>query len=115
MTEQKFKEAINMLQSKDSMTFEEGFHWLIGFADEYLEQLTNLMQNEPIPERRGKLIEVLGHCTNEKAISVLAAELTSKHRDVRFWAHSQLEYLENTKAGEIAKQYKTENPNEDWY
>jgi len=115
MTEHEFNEAIDLLRSKDSMTFENGFQWLIGFADEYFEQLTILMQNEPNPDHRGKLIEVLGHCKNENAISVLAKELSSKHRDVRFWAHSQLEYFENPKAEEIAKQYKTENPDEDWY
>ena len=115
MTEQEFKQAIDMLRSEDPMTYEDGFHWLIGFADEYLEQITTLMQNELNPDRRSKLIEVLGHCKNEKAITVLASELTSEHRDVRFWAHSQLEYFENPKAEEIAKKYKTENPNEDWY
>ena len=115
MTELEFKEAIEMLRSKDSMTFEDGFHWLIGHADEYLEQLASLIQNEPIPDLRGKLIEVLGHCSNEKAISILAAELSNEDRDIRFWAHSQLEYFDNPKAEEIANKYKIENPNEDWY
>ena len=115
MTEQEFQEALSMLYSKDPMTFEDGYQWLIGYADEYFDQLTKLMRNETNPDLRSKLIEVLGHCTNEKAISVLAEELLSIHRDVRFWAHSQLMYFENPKAEEVAEKYKAENPNEDWY
>ena len=115
MTEQEFKEAIGLLRSKDPMTFEEGFHWLIGFVDEYLDQITGLMKNELNPDLRGKFIEVLGYCNDERVIPILAAELTSEHRIVRFWAHSQLGYIENPNAEEIARKYKVENPDEDWY
>ena len=97
MTNQEFNEAIALLRSKDSMTFEEGFHWLIGFVDEYLDQITALMKDELNPDLRGKFIEVLGYSDDERVIPVLAEELNSEHRDVRFWAHSQLEYFENSK------------------
>ena len=108
MTNQEFNEAIDLLRSKDPMTFEEGFHWLIGFVDEYLDQITVLMKNELNPDMRGKFIEVLGHCNDERVIPVLAAELKSEHRDVRFWAHSQLGDFENSKAIQIANKYKTD-------
>ena len=115
MTNQEFNEAIDLLRSKDPMTFEEGFHWLIGFVDEYLDQITALMKDELNPDLRGKFIEVLGYSDDERVIPVLAAELNSQYRDVRFWAHSQLEYFENSKAIQIANKYKIEHPDEDWY
>ncbi len=115
MNEQEFKEAILLLRSKDAMTYEEGYHWLLGNVDEHFDQIVSLMQTESNIDMRGKFIELLGDSSNEKVISVLEKELTSPHRDVRFWAHSQLGYLENAKAQEIATRYKKEYPNEDWY
>jgi len=115
MNEQEFKEAIKMIKSSDSMTYEDGYQWLIGFADQYFNRLVELMQEESSPDIRSKLVEVLGHCVDEKVIAVLETELSSEHRDVRFWAHSQLTYFDSSKANEIAEKYKMENPDEDWY
>lgn len=115
MNDQEFQEAIEMFRSKDSMTYEEGYHWLLGDVDNHFEKLVSLMQSESEPGMRGKLIELLGESTNKNVVPILAAELTSPIRDVRFWAHSQLENSGFTEANEIAKKYKEQNPNEDWY
>jgi hypothetical protein len=85
------------------MTFEEGFHWLIGHVDSFLPQLTELMRAESEPSMRGKLVEVLGHGSNECIIPVLKSELNSPHSEVRCWAYSQLSYFEHPKATEIAE------------
>ncbi|WLQ16758.1 HEAT repeat domain-containing protein [Hahella aquimaris] len=106
---------VEMLRSKDSMTYEEGYHWLLGNVDAHFDKLVSLMQSEADPVMRGKFIELLGDATNRNVVPILAAELTSPNRDIRFWAHSQLEYSEHSEANKIAEKYKEQNPNEDWY
>jgi len=115
MTEQEFEEAVEMLRSKDPMTYEDGFHWLIGFADKYSDKLVALMRAELVPDQRAKLVEVIGHCSKESVIPVIAHELSHESREVRCWAWSQLAYFENDKANKIAQKYKQENPDEDWF
>ncbi len=115
MTEQEFEEGVDMLRSKDSMIYEEGYHWILSDVDTFCENIMALMCSEADPQMRSKFIELLGDCSSKKVIPVLEAELLSAHRDVRFWAHSQLEYSEDSEANEIAKKYKENNPNEDWY
>lgn len=97
------------------MTYEEGYHWLLGNVDTYFEKLVSLMQSENEPKVRGKFIELLGDSTSKNVVPILAAELSNPNRDVRFWAHSQLEYSEFIEANEISEKYKEQNPNEDWY
>jgi hypothetical protein len=115
MTEQEFDQAIEMLRSKSSMTYEDGYQWLLGNVDANCEKIVALMHSETDPQMRGKFIEILGYAKSKSVITVLEAELSSSHRDVRFWAYCQLEYSEHPAANEIAKQYKAKKPNEDWY
>jgi len=68
MTKQEFKEAIKMLRSKDSMTYEESYHWLIGCVDQYRDELISLMKAEIDPDMRGKFIELVGDCSDEKVV-----------------------------------------------
>lgn len=97
------------------MTYEDGYHWLLGNVDAFFEKIVTLMHSEIEPQMRGKFIELLGDSTTKRVIPVFKAELSSSHRDVRFWAYSQLEYSEYPEANEIVEKYKEENPNEDWY
>ena len=97
------------------MTYEEGYSWLLGNVDEHFAKLVSLMRAEEDPGMRGKFVEILGDSTKKEVIAILESELASPHRDVRFWAHSQLEYSDYSEANEIAKKYKEENPSEDWY
>ena len=115
MNDREFDEAIDMLRSADSMTYEDAYHWFLGNVDDHLEKLVSLMKAEADPGMRGKFIELLGDSSSKKVIPILEAELKSSNRDVRFWAHSQLEYSEHPEANEIAKKYREEHPDEDWY
>ena len=115
MNKKEFYEAVEMLKSKDSLTYEEGFYWLIGSVDFYQSELTDLMKNETDYQLRAKFVEVLGNGTNVSIIQTLKTELSHPHREVRSWAYSQLAYFESSVAEKIAADYKTENPNEDFY
>ncbi|WMS88812.1 HEAT repeat domain-containing protein [Pleionea litopenaei] len=115
MNAQEFAEVVELLKSKDAMTYEDGYFSLLGNVDRYLAELVALMQAEAEPSMRGKYIELLGDCSTKEVIPILEAELSSSHREVRFWAYSQLAHNDHPEAKEISRKYKEDNPNEDWY
>ena len=109
-----FSESIEMLRSKDSMTYEDGFYWLIGHCDTYIDELIKLMIAEGKSSMRGKFVEIIGHSRNEKVIPVLKEELKHEHSEVRAWAYSALYHFENAIAEKIALEFKKSNPNEEF-
>ena len=109
-----FSESIEMLRSRDPMVYEDGFHWLIGHCDAYIDELIELMVAEAKPSIRGKFVEVIGHSRNEKVIPFLEEELKHENSEVRSWAYSALCYFENITAEKIALEFKKNNPNEEF-
>ena len=109
-----FEKCIKMLLSNDPLEYEDGYHWLQGYLDEYIDELVDLMLKQSDPDRRSKFVELLGDSRNPKVIPVLANELKSPYREVRSWAYSSLFYFENAEAFKIAEKFKFENPNEDF-
>ena len=114
MDEPEFNECIEMLRSSDSMTYEDGYHWLQGYLNTYIDELIQLMLHEENPDMKSKFVELVGGSKNSKVIPFLEAELKSPHGEVRSWAYSSLSYFENPEAEKIAEKFKNENPNEDF-
>ena len=114
MDKPEFHRCIEMLRSNDPMTYEDGYHWLQGYLDEYIDELIELMLNEEDPEMRGKFVELLGDSRNAKVIPFLEGELKSLHKEVRSWAYSSLCYFENQDAEKLAEKFRREHPDEDF-
>ena len=114
MDKPEFNECIEMLRSANPMTYEDGYHWLQGYLDKYIDELIQLMLNEEKSEMRGKFVELVGNSKNPKVIPFLEAELRNPHREVRSWAYSSLRYFENPQAEKLAEKFKEENPNEEF-
>jgi hypothetical protein len=113
MNKPEFDECIEMLRSSDPMTYEDGYQWLQGYLDDYIDELVQLMLGETDPEMRAKFVELVGDSKNPKVIRFIEAELKSPHREVRGWAYSSLVYFENLEAERLAEKFKKEHPDED--
>ena len=109
-----FKKCIIQLRSNEALEYEEGYHWLLGAVDNYLDEMIRLMRSEDDPELRGRYIELLGASADAKVIPVLARELESPHSEVRSWAYSALRYMENPQGVQIAEQFKQDHPDEEF-
>ena len=109
-----FDECIDMLGSTDSLTYEEGYHWLLGYLNDHLDELIEQMLEESDPDRRSRFVELLGHSGNPKVIPILESELKSSHAEVRSWAYSSLLHLEQSGAARIAEKFRKENPDEEF-
>ena len=114
MDKPEFNECIKMLRSTDPMTYEDGYQWLQGYLDKYIDELIQLMLNEENPDMRARFVELAGNSKNPKVIPFLAAELENPQREVRSWAYSSLCYFENNEAEKLAAKFKEENPDEDF-
>ncbi len=112
MNKTEFNECIKMLRSNDQMIYEDGYHWLQGDLDKYIEELIQLMLNEENPDMKSKFVELLGNSQNPIVIPYLEAELKNPHEDVRSWAYSSLRYFENSEAENLADKFKEKNPDE---
>lgn len=115
MEQVEFDEAITLLRSGDPMTYEEGYHSLKGKVEEVLEQLIELEQRENEESMRAKFVELIGESTAPKAIELLKTELSSPYYEVRMWAYSSLSYSESVDAKLAAEEFKTNNPNEEFF
>jgi HEAT repeat protein len=109
-----FDQCIQMIRSDDAMTYEDGYHSLLGRAHEYTDKLIQLMQDEKSPDMRGKFIELLGDTNDPKIISLLALELENPERIVRQWAFWSLEQFDLVEAGSIVEKHRQAHPEDDF-
>ena len=96
------------------MTYEDGYHWLQGYLEIYIDDLCQLMLHEPNPEMKAKFIELIGNSKNPKVIPLLAKELENSNEEVRSWAYSSLYYFEDPEAEKLAREFREVNPNENF-
>lgn len=109
-----FDACIEMLRSPDSLTYEEGYHWLKGRLDDHLDELVESMLGETDPGMRSRLVELAGESGNPKLIPLLESELRSPYAEVRSFAYSSLLYFGNPEATKIAQVFSEQNPDEDF-
>ncbi|MFT4906916.1 MAG: hypothetical protein ACI978_000991 [Oleispira sp.] len=82
--------------------------------DEVLVWLIDLEANEKTENMKAKLIEFIGESTEPRAINVLKTSLSSDFYEVRLWAYSALNYSELPECNQLAEEYKSNNPNEEF-
>ena len=116
MTPEQFDEAIRMLRSPDSMTYEDGYQWLQGDnLSRYLQQIVELLRAETDPEMRGRFVELVGDADLPENIPLLVQEMSHESRNVRCWAYNELSLSEHESARLYAEQYRKTHPTEDFY
>ena len=103
-----------MVLSRDALTFEDGFHWLISRdLRPHVGDFVALLSIHTDTYTRGKLIELLGHTASLEAIPVLVQELAHPNSRIREWAVLSLEELPFGEPRQLADRYKREHP-EEW-
>lgn len=112
-----FERCLEMVLSRDAMTFEDGFHWLMGDdwgprLHGHAGELIALLPAHSDAYTRGKLLELLGYTASREAIPVLVEELAHPDATVRQWAVLSLEELPFREAQELATRYKLAHPGE---
>lgn len=109
-----FDKCVEMLLSDDPSVYEDGYQWLQGYLDQYIDELVQLMTRQTDPSIRARFVELIGDSRIPGVIPVLANELQSPHGEVRGWAYSSLLYFENSEASRLAEKFRLENPDEEF-
>ena len=107
-----FHSCIEIIRSKDALTYEEGYLLLVDKASLYVDELIALVKGEDDPYTRGKFVELLGETRSPKALSALAEELNHPDQNVRQWAVTGLNKLDLIEADELVKGYEKSHPDE---
>lgn len=114
MNKNEFLECVEMLRSSDPMTFEDGYDWIQGYLNDYIDELIELMLSENDSGMRGKYIELLGDSLNPKVIEVLSGELKNDDREVRSWAFEALKKFDDQQSRQVIHDFIKSNPSEDF-
>jgi hypothetical protein len=114
MIRPEFRDCVEMLRSRDAMTYEDAYHWLQGYLTDHLDDLLGLMTAETDPVNRSRFVELVGDSKSPKVISYLEEELGHPNREVRMWAFNSLTHFENPDATAIAAEFQKKYPDEDF-
>ena len=109
-----FKKCIEMLKSPDAWTYEDGYHWLEPRANEFLDQLIEMMTAANNSDFRAKLIELIGDSKNPRIIPYLQAELSHSDIEVRRWAFNGLKNLRDAQADIYVQDYRVKHPEDEF-
>jgi hypothetical protein len=92
------KNCVAMMRSPDGQTREEGFHWILSRANQFIDELLQEFQTETDHGVRCWLLELIGEAKSERAEALLIEQ--AKGRDERFrdWAVRGLQKLDTKSA-----------------
>jgi HEAT repeat protein len=99
-------DIINMIKSRDAVTYENGYELIQPIVHLHVPQLIQLLSESNDGYTRGKFIELLGEAKDKKAISVLVGELKHPDQNVRQWALTSLTKIGGLTAWLKVTQYK---------
>ena len=88
-----FAGCLRMMRERDPPTQEEGFHWLLPRAAEFVEPLMAEFRREQDHRLRCWLLELIGEARNPRALSLLVEYLHSPDDSLRSWAVRGLQAL----------------------
>lgn len=115
MSPEEFNQAVQMLRSDDSLTYEEGYHWLKGDnLYQYLPQVVSLLHAEIDPRMRGKFVDLVGDADMYEYISVLVGESMHPSAHVRQWAYNGLSCSDHAAGRDHAERFRVSHPDEDF-
>lgn len=93
-----FEKCMAMMRKRDGRTQEEGFHWLLPHAGEYVHQLIEEFGKEKDLGLRCWLLELIGSSKSPDAFEFLAAQLRADDQRLRHWAIWALKNLDSKEA-----------------
>jgi hypothetical protein len=94
-----FREAMGLMRSHDPQRQEDGFHLLLPYAADHLDEL--IAQFEQEQDDHGLccwLLELIGAAESPAALSLLGAQLNSPDESLRSWAATGLTRLNTPEA-----------------
>src|SRR5947209_11514265 len=104
-----------MMRKRDGWTQEDGFHWLLPHAGEYVHELIEEYGKEDALGLRCWLLELIGSAKSPDAFDFLAGQLRAADQQLRYWAIWALKNLGTKEARTLlwqARSYTFESPEE---
>jgi hypothetical protein len=97
----RFREAMRLMRKRNPQTQEDGFHRLLPYASEHVEELIAEFHAERADQGlRCWLLELVGEARSPAALPFLVAELDEPDERLRQWARRGLERLDTKPARE---------------
>ncbi len=93
-----FKKCMAMMRKRDPLTKEDGFHWLLPHAGEYVHELIEEFGKEKDHGLRCWLLELLASAKSSEAFDFLAEQLRSEDWRFRIRAIQGLNDLDTNEA-----------------
>lgn len=81
-----FRACIAMMRKRNAQVQEEGFHWLLPHAAEFVDELMQEFQREEASGLRSWLLELIAEARSAKAFDLFRENLASGDKGLRFWA-----------------------------
>ncbi len=110
-----FKKCMAMMRKRDGQTKEDGFHWLLPHAGEYVHELMAEFGGEEDFGLRCWLLELIGSAKSPDAFDFLAGQLRADDWRLRKWAIQGLKNLNTKEARTLlwqARSFTFDSPQE---
>ncbi len=99
-----FEKCMSMMREPDPWRQEDGFHWLLAHASEYVAELIHEYRTESDHGLRCWLLELLGEARSSEAVPVFKEALGSSEASLRQWAIWGLQKLGSAEARKILEE-----------
>jgi hypothetical protein len=93
-----YKKCMAMMRMRDGQTQEDGFHWLLPHAGDYVHELIEEFKQEKDLGLRCWLLELIGSAKSPAAFDFLSGELRGPDQRLRHWAIWALKNLDTKEA-----------------
>jgi HEAT repeats len=101
-----FKKCMAMMRKHDPQIQEDGFHWLLPYAGDYVQELIEEFSNEKGHGLRCWILELVGSAKSPDAYNFLATQLQSDDEALRSWAVWGLKNLGTSAARTLLRQVR---------
>jgi hypothetical protein len=93
-----FTACLRMMRKRNPQTREDGFHWLLPRASEFVLELMEEFRRESEHGVRCWLLELIGEARDPRAFELLVEQLHSEDEALRGWAIRGLQKLNSSEA-----------------
>jgi hypothetical protein len=97
-----FANCLQMMRKRNQQTQEDGFHWLLPRASEFVEELMAEFRKETMDHGlRCWLLELIGEARDPRSLSLLVEQLESADESIRQRAIDALQLLNTSESRRI--------------
>lgn len=104
-----FRKCIAMMRKRDHQTQEDGFHWLLPHAGEYVHELMEEFGKEKDLGLRCWFLELIGSAKSPDSFDFLASQLRAEDQRLRHWATWALKNLGTKEARALLREPQISN------